>query len=193
MYQTTLVSDRGVLFVAIGEITNEHQLNTEQLLEIVTNLSSNIKALQLFDGSKIVDSNHLLSASQNAINAWHGGYAQSRSLSVEIAVFASGQHQIGRALSLVGVSDDLPSVAVVIIAEGKNEIKRVLDALINDIGKQCEHEFPPDLERFENIMELFGIGKSEVNVFGDLENPGDFQAALSKCVVSRISSVAFDI
>jgi len=193
VYQTTLVSDRGVLFIAIEEITNENQLNTEQLLEIVTTLSSNVKALQLFDGSKIVDFNHLLSASQNALNAWHGGYAQSRSLSVEIAVFASGQHQIGRALSIVGVSDDLPSVAVVIVAEDKNGIQSVLDALRNDIGQQCEHEFPPSMARLEHIMEIFDIGKSEVNVFGAVENPRDFQAALSKCVVSRISSVAFDI
>ncbi|MHA1906181.1 MAG: KEOPS complex subunit Cgi121 [Candidatus Thorarchaeota archaeon] len=193
MYLDTLVTDKGILSVGIVDIVNEKTLNTKQLLDLVSTVDSKVIAIQLFDASKIVDTQHLLSASQNALNAWNGEYAQSRSLSVEIAVFASGQHQIGRALATVGVSDNLPSIAAVVIASETDDVTHCINTLMKAIGTQSEPEFPPNPKRMREIMDIFGIKKSEMDVFMESDNSDEFQRALSKCVVSRVSSVAFDI
>ncbi|MHA2425300.1 MAG: KEOPS complex subunit Cgi121 [Candidatus Thorarchaeota archaeon] len=193
MYLESLAIDKGTLFVGIVDIENMKGLSTDQLLDLVSEFGSNVNAVQLFNGAKIVDVQHLLSAAQNAINAWNGGYAQSRSLSVEIAVFASGQHQIGRALSTIGVSDNLSSIAAVVIAPSKDEAKQVLTKLTTAIGKQCEPEFSSDPERLNQIMVLFDITKAEIESLIESDDPHEIQAALSRCVVSRVSTVAFDI
>jgi tRNA threonylcarbamoyladenosine modification (KEOPS) complex Cgi121 subunit len=193
MYLESLAIDKGTLFVGIVDIENMKGLSTDQLLDLVSEFGSNVNAVRLFNGAKIVDVQHLLSAAQNAINAWNGGYAQSRSLSVEIAVFASGQHQIGRALSTIGVSDNLSSIAAVVIAPSKDEAKQVLTKLTTAIGKQCEPEFSSDPERLNQIMVLFDITKAEIESLIESDDPHEIQAALSRCVVSRVSTVAFDI
>ncbi len=193
MHLDTLVTDKGTLSVGITDIGNSNKLNTDQLLELVSGLDDRVMAVQLFNAAMIVDVNHLLSASQNAINAWNGNYSQSRSLSVEIAVFASGQHQIGRALSSIGITDNLPSIAAVVIAHGQDEVTQCIRELTKAIGGPSKLEFPPDHKRLEKIMEYFGIARSELDVFLKSSTPQDFQNALSKCVVSRVSTVAFDI
>ena len=70
MYQDTLISDEGTLLVAIAELQNQNKLNVDQLLGIATDLGNSAKAIQFFDGSKIVDAHHLLSASQNALKTY---------------------------------------------------------------------------------------------------------------------------
>ena len=68
-----------------------------------------------------------------------------------------------------------------------------INDLTKAIGKEGEHEFPPDIQRLQKIMEIFDIKREELDVFLESDNPEDIQGALSKCVVSRVSTVAFDI
>ncbi len=147
MHLDTLVTDKGFLSIGIVELDNEKSLNTDQLLKLVSAMESTVLAVQLFDATKIVDVYHLLSASQNAVNAWTGNYAQSRSLSVEVAVFTSGQHQIGRALSTMGISDNLSSIAIVVIASTSDEVLQCLNGLMDKIGSPSEPAFSPDVAR----------------------------------------------
>ncbi len=192
MHLDTLVTDKGTLSIGIVELDNEESLNTDQLLKLVSDKGSTVLAVQLFDAAKIVDVHHLLSASQNAVNAWNGNYAQSRSLSVEVAVFASGQHQIGRALSTMGISDNLSNIAIVAIASTSDEVLQCLNGLTDKIGRPSEPAFSPDLARLEEIMRIFGIEKVEIEALTESNEPTALQAALSRCVVSRVSMVAFD-
>lgn len=192
MYIDSLLSDKGPLCVGITAVRNEHELDGEQLIAIGVSQNKEVLAVQLFNASKIVDVHHLLAASQNALNAWRGDYAKSRSLDVEIAVYASGQRQIGRALESIGVSNNLTDIGAVIIAEREENVLSCLEALVREIGAELEDPFPADRDRLEMIMKYFEIEPRELNSFVTSGDTRDLQNALSRCVASRVSMVALD-
>ena len=91
--------------VGISEIHNSNNLTQDQLIDLAKSMSSDSLTVQLMNGLLIADDYHLLSAAQNAVNALSGKYMLSRSLDVELIVYASAQRQIGRALDELGVYD----------------------------------------------------------------------------------------
>ncbi|MFW9918161.1 MAG: KEOPS complex subunit Cgi121 [Candidatus Thorarchaeota archaeon] len=187
-----LFSPKGVLYVGIAEIRNERKLGKELLISIAIDTSDKVQAVQLLNPSLIVDSHHLVCAAQNAVNAWYGNYAQARALDIEIAVFASGQKQIGRALDTFGVRDNLDTIAVVIIDANEENAKGCFSVLQQQIGSISDTQFPPDTMRFKEIMIQFGIEDSEIQALSENDDPMTIQGALSRCVVSRVSSVALE-
>jgi tRNA threonylcarbamoyladenosine modification (KEOPS) complex Cgi121 subunit len=140
----------------------------------------------------IVDEYHILSGAQNAINAMKGDYMISRSLDVELVVYASAQHQIGRALELMGVVDDLSSVGVVCIDENEKKIRDCLDEIVKKVGDDVSPMFVPTVEKIDALKEKFGITELEMNQFTDSTELGERNRALSKCIVSRVSQVSLD-
>jgi len=138
----------------------------------------------------IVDELHLLSAVQNAVNAWKGGYMKSRGLDVEIAIYASAQHQIGRALELMGVTDETETVMVVVLGEQLGSVKECMRTLGPAIGKEITPAFHKTLDRIKALMKVFDISESEVALFLAGHDKKSWQRAVSKCLVSRISQVA---
>jgi tRNA threonylcarbamoyladenosine modification (KEOPS) complex Cgi121 subunit len=138
----------------------------------------------------IVDEIHLLSAAQNAFNAWKGNYMKSRNLDVEMAIYASAQHQIGRALELMGVTDKTATVAVIVLGEDKQKVGDIMINFERTIGKEVISPFEMTPEKLETLMAIFSISDSELSLFLDQDDTKSRQRALSKCVVSRISQVA---
>jgi len=61
---------------------------------------------QFFDADRVAGRRHLEVAALYAEAAFKGGYAVSRSLAVEAALYASCQRQIGKALEMVGVKPE---------------------------------------------------------------------------------------
>ena len=77
-------------------------------------MSSDSLTVQFMNGLLIADDIHLLSAAQNAVNALSGKYMLSRSLDVELLVYASAQRQIGKAIDELGVYDGRDHIAAVL-------------------------------------------------------------------------------
>ncbi len=192
MILESLVSSKDSMYVGISEIRNSRALSKDDLIDIASAVGASLSAVQLFDSALIVDYHHLLSASQNAVNAWNGNYAHARSLEVEIAVFASGQHQIGHALDVFGVKDDMASVAVVIVGTDVDRIEACHRTLIEQIGEDIEPPFTLDSNKTRAIMDHFGISDEELNAVSISDNPEEMQRTLSRCVVSRVSDVALE-
>ena len=155
-------------------------------------MSSDTVIVQLMNGELIADETHLLSAVQNALNAQNGEYMLSRSLDVEIIVYASAQRQIGRALDELGVYDDLEHIAAVTIGTDKKTVEQTLRNLTQKIGTEFSNPFEASKERFDRIREHFKIEEKEVNTFTESSDVLERQKALSSCVVSRVSLVAID-
>ncbi len=109
--------------VGISEIHNSNNLTQEELLDIAKSMSNDSLTVQLMNGLLIADDAHLLSAAQNAVNAQSGKYMLSRTLDVEIIVYASAQRQIGRALDELGVYDSVKNVAVVVIGNDRKSVE----------------------------------------------------------------------
>lgn len=182
-----------VKVVGISEIHNPNHLTQNELIDFAKSLSTDSLTVQLLNGLLIADDTHLLSAAQNALNALNGKYMLSRSLDVEIIVYASAQRQIGRALEDIGVHNGLENLAVVVIAKDRKTVKQTLDKITKKVGQEFSNPFEPNRERFDRVKKHFKIGETEIGVFTDSDDILELQKALSRCVVSRVSLVAIDI
>jgi tRNA threonylcarbamoyladenosine modification (KEOPS) complex Cgi121 subunit len=190
MLSETIIWNDEVLHICVSEFKNSAHLDRENLLRLASSMSERVLAIQFFDGTMIVDEIHLLSAAQNALNAWKGGYMRSRSLDVEIVIYASAQHQIGRAIELMGVHDKTTTVAALSLGEDKQKVQDCMIDLERAIGSEIMPVFEMTTRKLELLMASFHISESEVSLFLDEDNVKSRQRALSKCVVSRISQVA---
>ncbi len=179
-----------VIQVGMSEFKNSAHLNRKALLTLASPKADSILAIQFFDSSMTVDELHLLSAVQNAVNAWKGGYMKSRGLDVEMIVYASAQHQIGRALELMGVTDETEAVIAVVLGEQLDSVKDCMRTLGLAIGKEITPAFRKTLDRIKALMKVFNISESEVALFLTRHDKKSWQRAVSKCLVSRISQVA---
>ncbi|MHA2141066.1 MAG: KEOPS complex subunit Cgi121 [Candidatus Thorarchaeota archaeon] len=188
----TLTYEKEIFHVGVGELRNEKGLSNDAMISLASEKSEGIIAVQLLDSSLVAGDEHLLSAAQNALNAWKGGYAISRSLEVEILLYASGQHQIGVALNKLGITDISTSLAGVILASDESFLKHYVDMLIEKLGSEVQPAFAPTEERLQSIMKYFGISETEINSIASSDTLVAKYQALSDCVTSRISMVALE-
>ena len=181
----------GELCIGISENKNSRGLDTDKLLELAKSLSKSVLAFQFFNSMMIVDEMHLLSGAQNAVNALKGDYMFSRTLDVELIVYVSAQRQIGRALDIMGVNDELSSVGVVCIDEDEKKVRECLMRIEEKVGEEISPMFSPTSEKISSLMQNFGITELEMKQFKDSDDLATRNQALSKCVVSRVSQVCF--
>lgn len=187
-----LGNDGNGRIIGIAEFHNSTNLKQRELIQIAESLSSEILTVQLLNGLLIADEIHLLSAAQNAINAQQGEYMLSRSLDVEILVFASAQRQIGKAIDALGVYDGLDEIAAVVIGLDEGSVEKVIHDLTKRIGKEIIPSFPIMEERIARIKNHYEISDKEINTVSDTDSLESKMLALSRCLVSRVSLVAFE-
>lgn len=184
--------EENTMFVGIGELRNETKKRKDELVALSSALTQESTTVQFFTTSLIAGPLHLLSAAQNAINAVRGDYAISRSLNVEIIVYASAQRQIERAFEKMGVEDDLETIAVVIINESKDSIQDCFEQLFTEVGPDMEPAFSYERSQMIRIMDAFDVSDTELRTFTDSDNLDELQDALVRCIVSRVSMVGID-
>lgn len=187
-----LGNDGNGRIIGIAEFHNSTNLKQRELIQIAESLSSEILTVQLLNGLLIADEIHLLSAAQNAINAQQGEYMLSRSLDVEILVFASAQRQIGKAIDALGVYDGLDEIAAVVIGLDEGSVEKVIHDIAKRIGKEIIPSFPIMEERIARIKNHYEISDKEINTVSDTDSLESKMLALSRCLVSRVSLVAFE-
>lgn len=180
------------LGVAIGHLKNDKRLKKDDLVHLSTQKRNRILAVQFLNPAFIVGDLHVLSAAQNALNAWYGGYAVSRGLDVEIAVYASGQPQIGLALESMGLRDNMVSLALVVIGDDDSAVKDTFEETVASVGSEIRPGFPMSADKKRKIMEHFGINDTEIGAISDSDDPGVIREALCRCVASRVSMVAIE-
>lgn len=116
----------------------------------------------------------------------------SRSLDVEILVFASAQRQIGKAIDALGVYDGLDEIAAVVIGLDEGSVEKVIHDIAKRIGKEIIPSFPIMEERIARIKNHYEISDKEINTVSDTDSLESKMLALSRCLVSRVSLVAFE-
>jgi tRNA threonylcarbamoyladenosine modification (KEOPS) complex Cgi121 subunit len=178
--------------VGIAELRNSNNLKQKELIQLATSMSSDSLTVQLLNALLIANEIHLLSAAQNAIQAQQGDYMTSRSLDVEIIVFASAQRQIGRALEALGVHDGLAEIALVVIGTDPSSVERSIKDLADTIGTEILPSFTATSERIKRVKQHFQISDREISALSESETLESQLDALSRCIVSRVSLVAFD-
>jgi len=119
--------------------------------------------LQFFDSTLIAGFDHLYFAAVNAVKAFDEGYGISKDLAVEVLLYASGQHQISKAIELLGIKQDSRQIAVLIIADTRqkafNALKKVAQLLQ---GEQCEKVVELTDQKIRKIRRAFDIKDPEI-------------------------------
>lgn len=187
-----LTYEKEVYHVGIGELRNTRNLSKDAMISLASEKAEGIEAVQLLDSALVAGEEHLLSAAQNALNGWKGNYAISRSLDVEILLYASGQYQIGVALEKLGITDESESIAAIILAIDEFNLRRHASHLIDRIGSEVPLPFAPTEERIQSIMTHFGINETEIMAVASSNTLEARYQALSGCVTSRVSMVALN-
>jgi tRNA threonylcarbamoyladenosine modification (KEOPS) complex Cgi121 subunit len=178
--------------VIVAELQNNSKSDRATLLRMALEFSKNLLAFQFLKPSLIAGIGHILSAAQNALNAWKGGYGIARSLDIEVALYASGQHQIGVALEHHGVEDGLDSVALVMIDTDETKLVSQFRLAVEQLGDEVVPPFVPTEDRLRCIMEHFDISESEILAVSSSDSLESRYKALEGCVASRVSMVSLE-
>jgi len=119
--------------------------------------------VQLFDARLIGGFDHLYFSVLNALKAHDSGTGISRNLAVETLLYVSGQHQIGRAIELMGLKPGLSEVAVLVISDTQQEAVKALDRIADLLrGERCEDVIELTDEKIELIKAAFDLTDLEI-------------------------------
>jgi KEOPS complex subunit Cgi121 len=161
------------------------QIDNMKRISDLTDREKRRKALVQFLNAELVATwEHLYFAVLNALLGFKNGFNISRSLGVEIMLYASAQRQIRKAIDLIGVKSGSLDLAVVIIAENEAAIKRSLSAVV-DCLKKASDESVLELSKrkAKEIQRVFGISETEIRA----ATSGSANKALLDLVIERMS------
>lgn len=178
--------------VGIVELRNDQVLTKDGFVDLASGLGQDLLVVQFMRPDFIAGVEHLLSASENAVNAWNGEYMISRNLDIEVVLYASAQRQIDQAFEDMGTIDGLETVALVAIGDSSDEIERCIALAQRNVGRSKDPPFQMSKKRFKRICEHFNIPDTELDAIASSTSLQSRYDALKKAVVSRVSMVALE-
>jgi len=146
--------------------------------------------IQFFDADLIATQEHLYFAVLNALQAFRGKTAVSKTVAVETMLYASAKRQIQKAIDQIGIKPQTNNMAVVALSDEPSVIEAVLQALSAAIG--CE---PDDTvleltkEKQEKISKVFQISPKEL----EAQANSDMGEALVDSVVEQVALLSTQI
>jgi len=121
--------------------------------------------VQFFDSTLIASHEHLYFAVLNAFYAFKNHVNISKNLAVETMLYASSQHQIQKAIQLIGLKTDMSDMAVVIIGDTVDQVKTVLNDLsVHLRAELCDDVLDLTPKKSALIKQVFGITPSMFEV-----------------------------
>jgi len=149
--------------------------------------SPNQVDLQFFDATLIATPQHLYFATLNALQAFHNKTNISKSIAIEIMLYASAQRQIQKAITHIGIKPQTKNMAVIVVGNNQNQIEAQLKGLSIHLGCQTDEsvlELTKDKET--KIRNTFQIKDQEL----EKQNKGNIKKALVDLVVEHIALLA---
>jgi len=175
-------------YVAITGFRNVKIRSTEELIRNIHKEKPQDVTVQFFDARFVATWQHLYFAVFNALNAFKNVSNISKSLGMEIMLYASAQRQINKALEKIGVKNETKHVAVVVIGETLQVIEFVLNMISENFkGEQDEHvlDFWDDKKNFIKMaFQISDVAIKTVMKKSDLEN------ALVDLVIEKVALLA---
>jgi len=138
--------------------------------------------IQVLDASLVAGFEHLYFAALNALKSFESGLNISKSLAVEILLFASGQDQIRRAIEILGVKPSSSDVALVIVADSRDEAVSAVNNISGVLdGERDESVIELTDEKVSAIMKRFNISEAEL----EASMRGSLRDALKSIIIER--------
>jgi tRNA threonylcarbamoyladenosine modification (KEOPS) complex Cgi121 subunit len=138
---------------------------------------------QFFDAGLVASWQHLYFAVLNALLAFKNGRNISKSVAMEVMLYASAQRQIRKAIEFMGVKCAVADVAVVVIGESAESVEALCSAVSKRVGKEPDDAvLEISKEKAECIREAFGITAAEFEAVLEKDNSKE---ALVDLVIER--------
>ena len=172
-------------YVEITGFRNVKIKDAEEFVKAARKETSKSAWSQFFDAELVATWQHLYFAVLNAMLAFENDRNISKSVAMEVLLYASAQRQIRKALQLIGVKCDSANVAIVIIGEPADSVKAVLSAVSKRIGAEPEETvLEVSKEKLQGIREAFGITEKELET---VMEKNDVKQALVNLVIERMA------
>ena len=119
--------------------------------------------IQFFNANMIAGWEHVYFAALNALKAFKNNSNISKNISMEVLLFASGQHQIRKALENLGVHKDITDIAVLIVTDTKREGEEILHRISEMLNRKPSKKILNITDtKIRNARKLFGISSKEI-------------------------------
>lgn len=139
--------------------------------------------LQFFDADLVATEEHLYFAVLNALQAFRVKTNISKSVAVEVMLFASAQRQITRAIEHIGLKQGRRNMAVAIIGDNPQAVEAQFEALSAYLGSRADEtvfQLTPAKEK--QIQAAFEISTEEIKAV-----KGPAQQVLVSLVVEHMA------
>ncbi|MCL1978148.1 MAG: hypothetical protein FWG55_08650 [Candidatus Bathyarchaeota archaeon] len=144
--------------------------------------------IQFFNSTLIATHEHLYFAVLNALYAFKNHTNFSKSLAMETLLYASSQHQIQKALQIIGLKSDISEMAVTIIGENAKQVKAALNDLSVSLqAEPCDAVLDLTPKKSSQIKQAFNITPSMIEVAA--KSRGD-DLALVDLVIEKVALLA---
>jgi tRNA threonylcarbamoyladenosine modification (KEOPS) complex Cgi121 subunit len=163
-------------------------MDTEKFLKKVHKEKPSTVEIQFFNAQYVASWKHLYFAALNALTALKNRRNISKSLAVEIMLYASAQGQIRKAVGLIGITPKTPEIAVVIVGKNPQLVKSTLQTISAFTNTQPDDAILElSEEKTAIIRKTFGISDLELKT---IMKKGDLEAALTDLVIERMALLA---
>ena len=170
-------------YVELTGFRNVSVNDAEEFVKAAREETPQTACIQFFDAELVATWQHLYFAVLNALLAFRNERNISKSVAMEVMLYASAQRQIRKAIQLIGVKRDSTNVAVVIIGENPDSVKAVLSAVSKRIGAEPdETALELTKEKTPRIRKAFEISANELEAVMEEENA---DKALVNLVIER--------
>jgi len=178
MVRTRRVTDTA-LHVAVTGARGVDVGDVDATLDEVRQLAGDA-AFQLFDAEMVAGWRHLFHAAVNATLATQQGSAISKSLDVETILYASCQDQISKAFTLMGLSQQVKNVGILVISEDLLEAERLAAEIAEHLGSPDDEVLDVTSGKFERLKDVFEVGDEALATVGS-----DPYEALTSLIVEK--------
>jgi tRNA threonylcarbamoyladenosine modification (KEOPS) complex Cgi121 subunit len=144
--------------------------------------------IQFFDAESVATWQHLYFATLNALTAFKNEDNISRSLAMETMLYASAQHQIQKAMKLLGIKPTSSEITALIIGEKPEIIKSALSMISERNNAQTtDTVLKLSMKKVAIIREIFGISDAELKT---IMKKNGLEKALVDLVIERMALLA---
>ena len=169
-------------YVELTGFRNVSVKDAEEFVKAAREATPQTASVQFFDADLVATWQHLYFAVLNALVAFKNERNISKSLAMEVMIYASAQRQIRKALQLIGVKHDSVNVAVVIIGVNPDSVRAAVSAVSKRVGVEPDETvLELTREKTQLIRKAFGISTEELEAVDEK----DAAQALVNLVIER--------
>jgi len=169
-------------FACIGGFRNISITDVDGLLKKAASDSNAV--IQLFNAERIAGSEHIFFAAVSAVKAFESGSAMSKSLGMEVLLYASCQDQISRAFGILGISRGTYDVGLLVMAKCYEEARGRFEEVSGLIGREDDSVLEIDDEKFGTLKGIYAVSDVELEAMGGRESLPDL--IIERCALLAI-------